>query len=169
MNEKFCILIQISLKFFPKGAIDNKLVLVLWLGAEQATSHYLNQYWPSSRTRICSTWGRWINFNQNRTTCLSTINIVAADDLMVQGTMASAASLLIIFYHRSSSELALTYFAWNISGIFSCQHGENKQCILRFLSFEGDGGSNVDTRTMQACLMCGWIWKYGMCSNHDFN
>ena len=28
MNEKFCILIQISLKFVPKGLIDNKTALV---------------------------------------------------------------------------------------------------------------------------------------------
>ena len=27
-NEKFCILIQISLKFVPKGLIDNKSALV---------------------------------------------------------------------------------------------------------------------------------------------
>ena len=28
MNQKFCILIRISLKFVPKGQIDNKAVLV---------------------------------------------------------------------------------------------------------------------------------------------
>ena len=28
MNEKFCILIQISLKFVPKGPIDNKSALL---------------------------------------------------------------------------------------------------------------------------------------------
>ena len=28
MNEKFCILIKISLKFVPKGLIDNKTALV---------------------------------------------------------------------------------------------------------------------------------------------
>ena len=28
MNEKFCFSIQISLKFVPKGAIDNKWALV---------------------------------------------------------------------------------------------------------------------------------------------
>ena len=28
MNESFCILFQISLKFVPKGHIDNKLALV---------------------------------------------------------------------------------------------------------------------------------------------
>ena len=27
----------------------------LWLGADQATSHYLNQCWPSSLTHICDT------------------------------------------------------------------------------------------------------------------
>ena len=32
-----------------------------WLGAEQATSHYQNQCWPSSLTHICGTrgWGGW--------------------------------------------------------------------------------------------------------------
>ena len=28
LNEKFCILIEISLKFVPSGLIDNKLALV---------------------------------------------------------------------------------------------------------------------------------------------
>ena len=32
-----------------------------WLGADQATSHYLNQCWPDSLTHICDTRGRWIN------------------------------------------------------------------------------------------------------------
>ena len=31
-----------------------------WLGAEQATSHYLNQCLPSSLMHICSTRGRWV-------------------------------------------------------------------------------------------------------------
>ena len=32
-----------------------------WLGTEQATSHYLNQCWPSSLTHICGTKGRLVN------------------------------------------------------------------------------------------------------------
>ena len=49
MNEKLCILIWISLKFVPKGPIDhNQHRYREWLGAKQATSHYLNQCWPSS-------------------------------------------------------------------------------------------------------------------------
>ena len=32
-----------------------------WLGAEQATSHYLNQWWLSSMTHICVTWPQWVN------------------------------------------------------------------------------------------------------------
>ena len=31
-----------------------------WLGAEKATSHYLNQCWPDSLTHICGTRGRWV-------------------------------------------------------------------------------------------------------------
>ena len=32
-----------------------------WLGADQATSHYLNQCWPISLMHICGTRGRWVN------------------------------------------------------------------------------------------------------------
>ena len=32
-----------------------------WLGAKQATSHYLNQCWPSSLMHICGTRGSWFN------------------------------------------------------------------------------------------------------------
>ena len=32
-----------------------------WLGAEQATSHYLNQWWLSLLKHICGSTGRWIN------------------------------------------------------------------------------------------------------------
>ena len=35
-----------------------------WLGAEQATSYYLDQWWPSSLTHICVTRGRWVNVYQ---------------------------------------------------------------------------------------------------------
>ena len=31
-----------------------------WLGADQATSHYLNQCWPNSTTHICSTREKWV-------------------------------------------------------------------------------------------------------------
>ena len=56
VNEKFCILIQISLKFLSKSAIDNNPAL-----AYSAPSHYLNQCRPYSLTHICGTRGRWVN------------------------------------------------------------------------------------------------------------
>ena len=31
-----------------------------WLGAEQATSHYLNQWWPSLLTDICVSRPQWL-------------------------------------------------------------------------------------------------------------
>ena len=51
---------KISLKFVPRSPVDNKSALVRkWLGAEEATSHYLNQCSPSSLAHICGTRGRW--------------------------------------------------------------------------------------------------------------
>ena len=62
LNENVRILIQISLKFVPKGPIDNKSILVqVMAGTEQATSHYLNQCWPYSLTHICVTRPQWVN------------------------------------------------------------------------------------------------------------
>ena len=61
MNWNLCILIRISLKFVPEGPIDNNQHWFrLWLGAEQATSHYLNKCLPSSLTHICGTRGIWV-------------------------------------------------------------------------------------------------------------
>ena len=43
-NENYRILIWISLKFVPGSAIDIKPALVqVMFGAEEATTHYLNQ------------------------------------------------------------------------------------------------------------------------------
>ena len=52
-NENDGIPIQISLKFVPRIQIDNK----------QATSYYLNQWWPSLLTHICGTRGRWVHLS----------------------------------------------------------------------------------------------------------
>ena len=63
MNEKFCISIQISLKFVPKGPINNKSALVQVMAwHKQVTSRYLNQDWPSSTMHICSTRVRWVKW-----------------------------------------------------------------------------------------------------------
>ena len=59
LNENVWILIKISLKFVPKGPINNIPVLVhimAWhRAAGQATSHYLNQ-WRGGYWSICVTW-----------------------------------------------------------------------------------------------------------------
>ena len=35
----------------------------LWLGADQATSHYLNQWWSCLLTHICVTRPQWVNIS----------------------------------------------------------------------------------------------------------
>ena len=59
-NENDWMSIKISMKFIPEGSIDNKSVfaqVMAW--RRQATSHYLNQCWPSFLTHICRTQ-RWV-------------------------------------------------------------------------------------------------------------
>ena len=49
-DENVGISIKISLKFVPKALINDILAIVqIMLGADQATSHYLNQWWLSYR------------------------------------------------------------------------------------------------------------------------
>ena len=63
LNENVSILVQISLKFVPKGPIDNKSALVQVMAwRRQATSHYLSQWWTSSPTHIYGTRGNELNY-----------------------------------------------------------------------------------------------------------
>ena len=48
--------IDLKVSYFPKGAIDNsQRWFRYWLGAKQATNHYLNQSWHRLPTHICVT------------------------------------------------------------------------------------------------------------------
>ena len=73
-NENVWISIKMSLKFIPKGQVDNKSVLfqvMAW--CHHATSHYLNQCWPSSLTHICDSPGRWVKVRaQDRSPIMAT-------------------------------------------------------------------------------------------------
>ena len=61
-NERFCIMIRISLTFFFKGPIDNKAALVQVMAWRRTgDKHYLNQSWPNSLTHICGTRGRSVD------------------------------------------------------------------------------------------------------------
>ena len=53
LSEIFGILNQASLKFSPKGAINNRPALFSkWRGVGQARRHYLNQWWSIFSCRI---------------------------------------------------------------------------------------------------------------------
>ena len=59
INENDKISIPYSLKCVPGSPIDDNRALVqIMAWSRTATSHYLNQYWPSSLTLICGTRGR---------------------------------------------------------------------------------------------------------------
>ena len=67
-KENCCILIKMSLKNIPIDRIINNQALgQIWYGAKEATSHYLNQWWPSLVTHICVSRSQrvnvWINYN----------------------------------------------------------------------------------------------------------
>ena len=60
-NENVWISIKISQKFVPEGPMNNiPAFLQIWLGADQATSHYLNQWWLHYR-HIFVTRPQWGN------------------------------------------------------------------------------------------------------------
>ena len=64
VNEKFCMLIKISLKFVPKGPIDNKPALVLIMAWRRTGNKPLSESMLTRFTDayICSTRGRWVEY-----------------------------------------------------------------------------------------------------------
>ena len=71
LNENLCILIKISLKFVPKGPIDNKSALVQVMAWRRTGNKLLPEpMLPSSPMHICSTWGdklmdkQWVVFRR---------------------------------------------------------------------------------------------------------
>ena len=61
MNEKFCILIKFSLKFAPKGPIDNNPALVQIMAWRRIGDKPLSEpILTDSLTHICGTRGRWV-------------------------------------------------------------------------------------------------------------
>ena len=44
-----------------------------WLGADQATSHYVKHWWPRLLTHICVTWPQWVDRGTHFTKCFGVI------------------------------------------------------------------------------------------------
>ena len=63
VNEKFCILIKISLEFLSKCPLDNKSALIMRMACHQTNDKPLPQQMVHQFTTdmICTTRGRWIN------------------------------------------------------------------------------------------------------------
>ena len=62
VNENFCILIEVSRKFVPKGPIDNIPALVKIMAWHLICDKPLSEpVLPDSLTHICGTRGRWVN------------------------------------------------------------------------------------------------------------
>ena len=60
LNEIYCNLINIALKFVRKIQLDNKSFSG-WAMAKQATGHFLNKCWPNLLTPICVFWHHYAN------------------------------------------------------------------------------------------------------------
>ena len=71
VNEKFCILIKISLKFLPEGPIDNNSALVQIMAWRRPGDKPLSEpMMVSLLTHICVTWLQWVNsLRQRQTDC----------------------------------------------------------------------------------------------------
>ena len=69
VNEKFCILVEISLKFIPKGPIDNNPALVQIMAWRRTSDKPLSE---PRLARFCGTRGRWVNgFEEKKQSLMS--------------------------------------------------------------------------------------------------
>ena len=53
------LLIEMSLKFVPSTTSQH--CFKYWVGTEQATNHYLNQWLPGLLMQTCVTWPHWVS------------------------------------------------------------------------------------------------------------
>ena len=96
INENFCILILISLKFVPNGPIENKPALLLvmaWhrIGDKPLPEAMLTQF---TDAYICSTSRRWF-WGWGQHIRETYVNTIAADALAPSIARSSAATVLI--------------------------------------------------------------------------
>ena len=87
VNENVRILIEISLKFVPKGPINNIPSLVqIMAWRRQATSHYLNQWWFVYR-RIYASLGltELTHWDWVMHVCISNLTIIGSDNGLSPG------------------------------------------------------------------------------------
>ena len=62
LNERFKFSLKFHWNLFPKVQWTiNQHWITWWFGGDQATSHYLNQWWFILLTHICVTWLQWLN------------------------------------------------------------------------------------------------------------
>ena len=100
-KKSFVLWFELHWSFFVRVQLTlNKHWFRWWLGAEQATSHYLNQCWPSSLMNKCGTRGDELTHlapvrcGSNFQECFQTIYIIIAWALTV--------NFLTGKYHRMS-------------------------------------------------------------------
>ena len=104
LNRNVWIFIEISLTFVPKGQINNILVLdQIMLGTDQATSHYLNQWWYSLLIHICITRPQWVKH----------LNMLCWEPAVLQCTVLAKdhiSSVRMKSIEKSSSFVCLFFF-----------------------------------------------------------
>ena len=86
----------------PKTPTDKSA----WFGAEQATSHYLNQCWRNSLLHICSIRGRWVNAKRHK----SIVLILELHPFQIKPSISNVCSW------RSHSYILLQ-FLWTVTHI----------------------------------------------------
>ena len=89
LKEKFCILIQISLKIFPKIPIENMSVLIQVMAwcCIQVTSYYLIYCWPRSLNSYYIT----------ETQCVKATLCITCQVLQIRGCELASAAVIFNF------------------------------------------------------------------------
>ena len=97
LNDNCCILIQIILKFVPKGlAIHIHASVQKMAYVNQATSHYRNKRRPSLLTHVCINRSQWIcNYGGDAEIALNNYANIMTDVLTV------ACSCIFVTHHTS--------------------------------------------------------------------
>ena len=81
-----------------------------WLGASQATSHYLNQWWPSLLMHICITWRQWVKALKSNILTTKLCHVTQWPDVKINMQNGHMGNYFIHNFLRSTSMNKLVLF-----------------------------------------------------------
>ena len=124
----------------PQDLADDKSTLVQVMAwCRQATSHYLNQYWPRSPTPYGVTRPQWVNTWAPERHCCNLELVICNLELVIGNLELVICNLELVIFYVMSYHTYLEHFLWNCPQV----NVKTPQATSHYLSHVASLGHNA--------------------------